>query len=237
MQPPPKKRIQPRRALAAMQRLIANPDDTAQFAVALESLEGDAPRRLHRRLQRSERGRALLSNPPDLISRLSDTPYLRSLKADSLGRAYLSFCERERKSSAALIEVIEQGRARAHGSQSNVPHHFVMDWMRDTHDLYHLVLGYGTDLLGELGVLSFTAAQTGNVGVVLPVLFGMPRLARERPSAIALGARAVRRGLTAEFFPEQSWPDLLERPLGELRQALGVGEPERYEPLYFARVA
>lgn len=236
MQPPPRKRIQPLRALAAIRSLTANPEDTAQFALALEHLEGDAPRRLYRRLMRSERGRALLQNPPDLVARLTDHDALRALPEGTLGRAYLSFCEREQKSSKGLAQVIEEGRARAYDRPAAMPRHFVTEWMRDTHDLYHLVTGYRTDLIGEMCVLLFTASQTGNLAIVAPILYGAPLLGRIRPDAIGMGVRAVQRGLRARFFAEQNWEELLARPLDEVRTTLRVSPLEPYQTLHFSDV-
>src|SRR3546814_5023782 len=36
--------------------------------------------------------------------------------------------------------------------------------LRDTHDLFHILTGYGRDALGEQCVLGFTYGQTGNYG-------------------------------------------------------------------------
>src|SRR4029078_11371261 len=39
------------------------------------------------------------------------------------------------------------------------------DRLRDTHDLWHVVTGYGRDLIGEASLLAFTYAQTRNPGI------------------------------------------------------------------------
>ena len=50
--------------------------------------------------------------------------------------------------------------------------------LRDQHDLWHVVTGYGRDELGELCLLGFTYAQTKNRGVGLIVLVGFYQVLR-----------------------------------------------------------
>ncbi len=78
-----------------------------------------------------------------------------------MGRAYLAFCDREGITPGGLVEAsmledrdLLEPRFR-----------YMADRLRDSHDLWHVVTGYRTDLLGENAVLAFTAAQTDSVGV------------------------------------------------------------------------
>ena len=105
---------------------------------------------------------------------------------------------------------------------------FLADRMRDTHDLWHVVTGYGPDLLGEAALLSFSYAQTKNPGVLLVVCLG---IAKSEAGSRAVMLEGYRRGQRAAWLPAIEWESLLERPLGEVRSQLGLGSPAKYEPV------
>lgn len=67
--------------------------------------------------------------------------------------------------------------------------------MRDVHDLWHVVLGYRADVLGEAALMGFTFAQTGNAATGVLLAVGLVKLAT--PGARPLILRAVLRGLRA----------------------------------------
>ena len=53
-------------AVRAMRELFANPDDTQQVFEIIEALQGPSLLRLRTRLRKSEQGRQLLAEQPDL---------------------------------------------------------------------------------------------------------------------------------------------------------------------------
>jgi ubiquinone biosynthesis protein COQ4 len=104
--------------------------------------------------------------------------------------------------------------------------------LRDMHDLWHVVTGYGRDLLGEASLLAFSYAQTRNRGVGLIVAVGLYKLwrggAREAAELVRGG---YRRGRRAALLPAADWEALLARPLDEVRRELRVGPVPTYTPL------
>src|SRR3546814_16695781 len=74
--------------------------------------------------------------------------------------------------------------------------------MRDSHDLYHIVTGYGRDGLGEICVLTFGNAQFYNHGIAFLLLLGLFKSRREHPELPVLGPmiEAWRRGRSARNF-------------------------------------
>jgi ubiquinone biosynthesis protein COQ4 len=109
---------------------------------------------------------------------------------------------------------------------------FIRDRMRDQHDLWHVVLGYGADVLGEAALLAFTFAQTGNAAIGVLVLVGLARI--RATDARLLIARAFVRGLRAAWFPAQEWETLLALPLDEVRARLRIDPPAPYTPVRIA---
>ena len=98
------------------------------------------------------------------------------------------------------------------------------------HDLWHVVTGYGRDVLGELALLAFTYEQTRNPGVGYIVRNVERRMRKGGNAEVSAFLReASERGRGAAFLPVADWEALLERPLEEVREELRVGPPPEYE--------
>src|SRR5271167_1596491 len=117
------------RALAA---LLRDPDDLPQVFTLIDSMSGTAPARLMLGFRRSESGRRLLRDKPDIVSRIGDREGLRALPAGSLGRAYLAFVESEGISAEGIREASKTERAQVSPEME-----YLRCRMRDTHDLWH----------------------------------------------------------------------------------------------------
>lgn len=214
-------------ALRALRALSQDPDDLPRVFTIIESLPGRAPQRTLGRMRRSPSGRALLAERPSIAPLLSDRGALAALPAGSLGRAYLAFAEREQISAQGILDANDAGRLYAEG-EVDADDAFMADRMRDTHDLWHVVTGYGADLRGETAVLAFSYAQTRHPGVALVI--GLAVL-RRVPGIVGLVRDAYRRGARASFLPAVRWEELLARPLAEVRAELGVEPAPPYERL------
>lgn len=221
-------RLQPLVALKAIRRLINDPEDTAQVFTIVRALAGASIERGYRRFVKLPVGRRVIDEQRELLDALRDRQVLAELPTGSLGRAYLNFVESENLSADGLVEASESDQERwldpdmeRYGKR-----------LRDQHDLWHTVTGYGRDELGELCLLAFTYAQTRNRGIGFIVLVGSLKM-RE---AVGRGVfRAVRRGYRdgrrAGWLPGQDWEALLSRPLDEVRRELRIEEPVPYRAL------
>ncbi len=220
--------IQARRALRAVGALSRNPDDTAQVFALIEALTGArTPAWIVRRLAATAAGARLLAERPDIVRHLGDRAALGRHPEPSLARAYLRFVESEGIDAEGLRVASAQGETRVEASAPDVE--FMRARMRDTHDLWHVVLGYRGDVLGEAALLAFTFAQTRNLAIGVLVLVGLAKL--NTREARALIARAFARGLRAAWLPEQPWETLLALPVEEVRRRLRVGPPPAYAPV------
>ena len=225
-QPEPLRRYRPLAALRALRALARDPDDTAQVFKIVAALSGGTQLRIARRLQHSETGRRLLREARSLVPVLADRERLRSMPPDSLGRAYLAFCEQHGITADGLIAASREGDMSALTPAEQLAH----ARMRDSHDLMHVVAGYQTDLVGEASVLALTVAQTKNPGVALIVLLAYLRWPLRGSRKVV--RQAFARGLRAAWLPEADWEALLVRPLEQVRRELGLGNPPRYTPLW-----
>jgi ubiquinone biosynthesis protein COQ4 len=219
------KSLAPRRALEALGKLLRDPDDLPQVFTLIQALSGRSPVRILRRMRRSESGARLLRGQPDIVPLLCDREALRRLPTGSLGRVYLDFVESEGISPQGIVAANERGRAPMPEVPAELA--WLRDRLRDTQDLWHAVTGYKGDVLGEVALLGFILAQTGNPGVALLVAAGMWK-SRNEPEAPRLIAAGFRRGRRAKWLPAIEWEALLAKPIDEVRAQLGVGAPPVY---------
>jgi len=207
----------PRRALRAARTLVADPDDLPQVFTIIESLSGNTLYRIWKRLTKTEQGRRILAERPDIVTRLEDRAALARLPEGSLGRAYLAFVEREKISPEGIREAGKKGMTNE--VPLSDPYDYVHSRMRDTHDLWHAAVGYHGDVLGETALLAFTFAQTRNPAIALIIGIGLLKTIGA-PEARAVILDGYRRGRAAAWLPNQEWETLLALPLSEVRGRL-----------------
>jgi ubiquinone biosynthesis protein COQ4 len=219
-------RLRPVQAASAMRRLLQDPNDTRQVFRLLSALSPRLPGGLRRRFLASAAGARLLERRPDLRARLRDRTALAALPERSLGREYLRFMDATRITADGLVDA----------SEADDPHtgdeidRFIGDRLRDAHDLWHAVTGYGGDLTGEAALLAFTLAQTRAPGIAVLVAIGYA-IARD-PDVRRLIVDAFARGIRSAWLPAVDWEALLAEDVDVVRARLRVGPPPAYEPFF-----
>jgi ubiquinone biosynthesis protein COQ4 len=213
-----------------MEALSANPDDTAQAIRAIAAMSGNSPERCFRRFRRSQQGERILREKRELYDVLSDLGGLGAMPDGSLGRAIWDFYTVEQISAQGLKGASEDAVGEGGFFAGDDDRARFARRLREMHDVFHVLTGYGRDVRGEIACLSFTFAQTKNTGIgylALRVLRGagwsseMGRLIRQ----------AFWRGRRAEWLVDQDWEALLPLPLEQVREELGVGPAPDYEPV------
>ena len=103
-----------------------------------------------------------------------------------------------------------------------------------THDIHHVVCGFGTEPQGESGVVAVTAAQIGFPAYVLLTSASQLasfRLQIERFEGIS---RAISHGHTIAWqshcLAATAWEEAWEKPVNQWRSELGICEPADREP-------
>lgn len=218
-------RRRPLVALAALRRLIRDPERTEEVFVVIRNLSGDSLLRAHERFRALPDHARLLQH--SLLQTLNDREHLRSLPAGSLGREYLAFVEREGLTADGLVEASEQSVVIEDESLRRFA-----ERNRDMHDLWHVLTGYGRDTFGETCLLAFTYAQMRNTGIGAIAFVGT--LKHIRPygwEAMRAAWQGYRMGRRAAWLPGQDWEALVAEPLDALRERLGLVPPDRYRDL------
>ena len=224
----PEPRYRPLRAVRNFQKLIKDKEDTSLVFKIFESLPSGGFMERVRDLALSERGEFLRATEPSLPEILDDHATLRRTPKGSLAHAYCDFMEAEGLSAAGLVAEAERlGRPK---------YPDLVEWFinrsRDTHDLFHVLTGYGRDALGEQCVLLFTHGQSPSQGHLLIGYAGAANIAKmvKGSKAPVFGAvrQAHRTGKGAPQLMAQPIRQLLERPVDEVRAELRIPQPTEY---------
>jgi len=219
-------------AWRAFHRLIADKEDTRHVFDFIRAVNGRSGEPAFRRFIQSDYGRALIEDRSRLEAALTDRARLEAMGPDSFAAAYLEYLDREGLDPLGVREAsIASAPQLYERLRTEYPEFETMTFNGQlTHDLFHVLTGYGRDALGEALLLVFTGLQSGSRGTRwLGRLAGL-RIRWEAPS-LPVGrmmAAASRMAREAAHFPTTDLTALFPLKLGEARARLGV----RPDPLY-----
>ena len=227
--------FRPLQAWRHFRRLIADKEDTEQVFRIIDCLRGPRFRRDARAFWNGALGRRLLAHPENLPALLDDHAALRALPGNSVAAAYVDFMEREGLTAAGLVAEYDKFRG------NDVRYHDLVELyanrLRDIHDLFHVLTGYGRDALGEQCVLAFTHRQNPNLGTWFIAWAGAREVGRVVPPATPIYSavsEAARLGRAARRIVDEDIAALLAEPLDAARARLGIGEPTLYQEAHRA---
>lgn len=217
-------------------QLVKDKEDTRQVFHIFEALPWTGLRAAIERFMSTEQGQKLRASEPYLPALLDDHAALRKLPEGSLAHAYCDFMEREGLSAQGLVDEFE-----AFADKFEVRFHDQAEWyfnrMRDTHDMLHVLTGFGRDALGEQCVLAFTYGQQPSPAhLFLGYAGGLEIKKRVKSKAPVL--RAVREGQrlgkACPRLVEMSIRELLPLPIEEVRRRLNITSPSMYQQAHAA---
>ena len=144
-----------------------------------------------------------------------DLQQLQRLPEGSLGRCYADQLIRQGITPDTLID----------SSPVTNAEEFVVHRLKETHDIIHVLTGFGIDGDSELGLQGFNLAQNRSPLAVMLIfggmLSGLQNGASLEPLLKAL-ARGFQMGLEADLVIARKLEDNWERPLLEWRQELNL---------------
>ncbi|WP_242154557.1 Coq4 family protein [Sphingomonas sp. BAUL-RG-20F-R05-02] len=215
-------------AFAALRRLLADANDTAQVFQIMRALNGGTAKAGYDRLLRSAEGGRIAYQRVELAERFSDPDFLSRFPPGSIGAAYADFLRKTGYSAQGLVAI-----SRAGGSEQAVEHPYA--WFgrrtRDVHDIWHILTGYrADDPLGEACLVAFSYAQTGGLGWAL-IAVGSALKARRGPlGKVGLAAiwQGYRNGRRAAWLQGEDYERLFSERLNTARDRLRIGVPTAY---------
>lgn len=162
-------------------------------------------------------GRRILRDRPRMTSDSLDLPYLRSLPQNTLGRAYVTWLDREHVSpdTRKSVQYIDDEECA-----------YVMQRYRECHDFYHALTGLPTFFEGEVALKTFEFLNTLIPMTGLSVLAAVRLKPAERERFFALYLPwAIQSGLASKELINVYWEELFEKDVNELRQEMGIQTP------------
>ncbi|MEK7266347.1 MAG: Coq4 family protein [Pseudomonadota bacterium] len=233
---PPTPQFRPLHALVSAFRLIANKDDTRQVFEVVTALSRDSGRRLFERFVSTPYGKRVVNEPVKLERILGDFPALRAMPAGTFGKAYVDFMDEAGFTPQGLIDAAVEAGVGMKEYPELAEFQRTFTHLEVSHDLWHVITGYGRDPLGEICNLVFTRRQTRNPGLRLIIFMGLTAIKLERWSMPALKAarEAARMGDRVDFLLQHDVEALLKRPLADVRADLGFIEPAVYNAIPYA---
>jgi ubiquinone biosynthesis protein Coq4 len=201
------------KALYGLVRLVQDPtrlDDVFEMADALATPETVEPIV------------AALSRDPDVARALdqkhrirADIAALARLPEGSLGRTFADHMIREKLDPAAIPTL-----------PSESTYEYVRAHLYETHDIWHVVLGFGTDFVSELGLQAFYIAQISGPLPAMLLAAGLLRSAVLDRSITAQlmeeMSRGYRMGKAARPLFGVRWDELWEVPIADVRRQLRI---------------
>ena len=201
-------------ALQAMKAIRGDEGNPVYGQLINACLDGDVYISLAERLLRREEGRRMLSERPSLQDKTLDLGALERLPEGTLGREFARYF-RDNKISPfeTTLEI-----------KTNVD--FIGKRYRETHDLLHVLTGYGTDVVGEMELQAYALGNLGIHTARLILLVGTLGQLKERPSGSELSLylrrlwSAYHRGRASQLFLDFWFEDHWETPVATLRARL-----------------
>jgi ubiquinone biosynthesis protein COQ4 len=201
------------RGLRTLGQLKRNPGDTQLALDAAVLLNGGQLPRLVAEFEASAEGLELLRTRPAIDVAHVDLDALATLPEGTLGRTYVEFLRARGLTPEVFTppRQVRDERVR-----------YLAQRIRQTHDLWHVMTGYDTNVFGEVELQAFTFAQLRLPFSFLVVLFGMFKEHPFSPAALRRVWAAYRRGRRAQPLAWRMWERQFATPLVQLRAALDL---------------
>lgn len=223
----------PLKAWRHFRNLVADKENTGEVFRIFESLPWKGLFSAAEAFLTSERGRKLRESEPSLSAILDDHVTLRKMPEGSVAQAYCDFMEAEGLTAQGLVDEFE--RFMSQKGEFHDQFGWYMNRIRDTHDLLHVLTGYGRDALGEQCVLAFTYSQQPAPAHLFIAYAGGVEIRRVMKSNAPV-MRAVREGQrlgkACPRLAEQPVRELLPLPLEEARRRLNITRPRYYHEVH-----
>jgi ubiquinone biosynthesis protein COQ4 len=221
--------IRPLKVLRHFGKLVEDKEDTEQVFHIIEATKGKRTHEQARDFILSDDGQRYLAQQHDLPAMLDDHDRWAECGENSVAQHYIAFMKREGLTAAGLV-------AESHkwAPPESLPRdltQWYFDRLRDTHDLFHVLTGYGRDALGEASLLGFSYSQNHNRGLLFIAYAGARQIKKVSRTTAPL-FRAVREGQrngrAAAKIAHEDIDALMREDIDAARARLGIAEPVIY---------
>ena len=206
-------KLQNLKMVAAVSKYLEKPDLTNVYGVGASLQGSEMARQMGRHLMEDQRFRALVEEGWRPASIHLDE--LLAMPTGSLGQVYA-----QQLSSQGL-----DPESTMDHSEITSPAQYIKHRMRETHDIIHVLTGFGVDGAGELGVQAFGLAQNRHPIAVLLILGGLLKALQDgldlAPVLHAI-SKGFKLGLSAKILIAYKFEDAWQRPIESWREEVGL---------------
>lgn len=221
--------IQPLKALRHFGKLVEDKEDTAQVFHIIEAMKTKKGHQQAWDFIRSGEGQRFLREGVDIPGSLDDHARWADCPANSVAQKYIAFMKREGLSAQGLVD-----ESHRWAPEDQRPHDLT-EWyfnrLRDTHDLFHVLTGYGRDAIGEAALLGFSYEQNHNPGVIFIAYAGarqIKKMSGTKAPIYAAVREGQRLGKAAAKLAHQDVQALMREDIEAARARLNIGKPQTY---------
>ncbi len=228
----PERRIsgfRPLKVLHHFRKLVADKEDTEQVFHIIEATKGKASHRQAWDFIASPQGQRFLREEVDIPAMLDDHARWADCGPNSVAAHYITFMKREGLSAAGLVAESHKWLPADQRPRDLTEWYF--ERLRDTHDLFHVLTGYGRDALGETSLLAFSYEQNHNKGILFIAYAGARQIRKVSGTKAPIMA-AIREGRAlgkaAAKISHEDIAALMAEDIDAARARLGIGKPLVY---------
>lgn len=210
--------------LRAFRKLIDNPADPVHGPLFQICVEHGLMRKLARTFKRHREGLRLLAERPRLNSKTVSLATMARLPPQSLGHAYAAYFSEQGITpfDPPMLPVVTD-------------EDYVATRLREVHDVFHVVTGYGTDDIGELELQWFNCGNLAWGPLPFLVILGSFAMGRMKKYgglwAVCKRARAAyRRGRRSRPLASILWEDYWHTPVRDVQALLCAPVELREQP-------
>ena len=221
--------FRPLKVLHHFGKLVEDKEDTEQVFHIIEATKGKRSHAQAHSFIRSPEGQRFMAEGVDIPAMLDDHARWADCGPNSVAAHYIAFMKREGLSAAGLVA--ESHRWAPPESLPRDQTQWYFDRLRDTHDLFHVLTGYGRDALGEVSLLGFSYEQNHNTGILFIAYAGARQIRKVSGTKAPLFAaikEGRRLGREAAKISHQDIAALMREDIGEARARLNIGKPDAY---------
>ena len=207
----------------ALTRALIDSEQTADLLTGEEISSVGRMEALLPMMRSTEEGRRILAERPRISTHTVDFAALRRLPPGRLGREFADHLARHRLDPDALTVTVTRGRTALHG--------YLLERVRQTHDIWHTLLSLGVAGYEEVLVHAFQWPQLRMPYSALVVGFGTLKhvLGERRWAVMRHGLRsAMRAGASAQPLLPVRWEARWDEPIDAIRARLGIVPATRW---------
>lgn len=221
--------FRPLKAMRHFGKLVADKEVTEQVFHIIDALKGRKSVRQMADFMATPQSKMLLERGEELPPLLDDHARWADCAPGSLAAHYVAFMQREGLSAAGLVA--ESHKYLPPEARHDDLYEWYVERLRDPHDLFHVLTGYGRDPLGELCLLGFSYEQNHSPGVLFIAWMGARQMAKEtgmKAPIMAALAEGRALGRAAHKLAHADLLTMLPDDIEAVRARLNVGKPQAY---------